>query len=136
MFVRPRAQLRHAYTMVGTGILAITLVGVIGQLTTSRVLNQLDVLYRIDPEVMVQARNQILVGTGFMVLTGLISLFGIFAFSISLGHRFFGPLVPLNAQLDRMMAGDYSKRAGLRKGDELHELAAKINALAEKLEKK
>jgi len=48
-------------------------------------------------------------------------------------HRVAGPLVRINAVLQRMAAGDYSQHITLRKGDSMVELAEAINALSSSL---
>lgn len=73
--------------------------------------------------------------TILMLAVGMLSIFAVFAYVISLGHRFFGPIVPLSSHIDKLISGDYSARVKLRKGDELHELADKLNKLAAILEK-
>lgn len=48
-------------------------------------------------------------------------------------HKIAGPLVRILSVLRQMIAGDYSQRITLRKGDSLVELAEAMNALAESL---
>ena len=52
---------------------------------------------------------------------------------IRLSHRVAGPLVPIHAALARIANGQYDVRVKLRAGDELHELADAINAVAASL---
>ena len=49
---------------------------------------------------------------------------------VRLTHKVAGPLVRINAALQRMAQGDYSVHLTLRKGDSLVELADAVNALA------
>ncbi len=65
---------------------------------------------------------------GYTILTLLLS--------ISLTHRIYGPLVSIHKFIDELSEGQYQKRVTIRKKDELKMLAAKLNSLAEKLEKK
>jgi HAMP domain-containing protein len=68
---------------------------------------------------------------GQLIIWAVLLVFGALA-----THRFFGPIIPLVRQLERLERGDYSGRVHLRKGDELEEIAGALNALSERLEKK
>jgi methyl-accepting chemotaxis protein len=54
--------------------------------------------------------------------------------SIIFTHRLVGPAVAFNRQLNALLAGDYTSRVNLRKGDSFRDIAEKLNRLAEKLE--
>lgn len=66
---------------------------------------------------------------GFLVLTlpGL-SLVILWC-ALVISHRFAGPIERLEADLDRMLAGETSHRIRLRKKDDLKGVADRINAL-------
>lgn len=51
-------------------------------------------------------------------------------------HRIFGPMVKINRQVDHLFNGEYGSRIQLRKYDEFHDLAERLNKLAAKLEEK
>ncbi len=57
-------------------------------------------------------------------------------FGLMIGHRFYGPQVPLTRHLKQLAEGKYSSRVELRPGDELMQLMLKQNELAIELEKK
>lgn len=68
---------------------------------------------------------------------GVILTSGIcFFFIVVMTHRFFGPLVPIIAHIERLKQGQFDSRVNLRPKDELHELSLSLNELAEELEKK
>jgi len=136
MFVNPKAQMRQAYLIGFSATMAMSVLGILSTITKSGILKELELLYRMDTDTLDKIRQTMNLGTAYMMIVGLISVFGIFAYTISLGHRFFGPVIPLKAQIDKMIQGDFSARVNLRKGDELHELAHKLNELAASLEKK
>lgn len=50
-------------------------------------------------------------------------------------HRIFGPMVQIHYQLDRFLQGNYSERINLRKKDEFHSIAEKLNQLGDSLAK-
>lgn len=49
-------------------------------------------------------------------------------------HAIFGPMIPLERHVGKLLEGDYSSRVNLRRSDEFKKLAAELNRLAEKLE--
>jgi HAMP domain-containing protein len=49
-------------------------------------------------------------------------------------HAIFGPKVPLERHVTKLIEGDFSSRVHLRRSDEFKKLAADLNRLAEKLE--
>jgi hypothetical protein len=51
-------------------------------------------------------------------------------------HKIYGPLVGIERFVDQIADGDYRRRVIVRRGDDLVRLAAKLNAMAESLEKK
>ena len=57
----------------------------------------------------------------FLILTVLSSL--------TYTHKIYGPLVAINRFLDEMLANETPKPLVLRDGDQLHDLAEKLNAL-------
>ena len=63
-------------------------------------------------------------------------LFVIVAFSIVFSHRIAGPLYRIEKTLDDFIAGKEVEPIRLRRGDELKELASKINQVIEKNKKK
>jgi signal transduction histidine kinase len=50
-------------------------------------------------------------------------------------YKFYGPLISINRFVDDLIEGKSPNRLVLRDGDELQELASKLNVLAEKLNK-
>jgi HAMP domain-containing protein len=71
-----------------------------------------------------------MIATWGSALLGLVCFFSWVVFS----HRIFGPTIALRRHIKKLKNGDYSSRAHLRAGDELHDLADELNELAETLE--
>ncbi len=63
------------------------------------------------------------------IMAGLAGLHAIFY-----SHRLVGPVYRFERMLDALIAGDYSMRIRIRKRDELREMEALLNRLAETLE--
>jgi hypothetical protein len=55
-------------------------------------------------------------------------------FSIRYTHAIYGPLVSINRFLDELLAGKSPQSITLRESDQLQDLAAKLNRVAERLE--
>jgi HAMP domain-containing protein len=73
------------------------------------------------------------------VRIGLMFLFyisALFTVVFRLTHRYYGPLVSIERFLDQFAAGHYHLRAKIRDKDELHDLVAKLNHMAEELERR
>jgi len=60
----------------------------------------------------------------------------LFTIVFRLTHRYYGPLVSIERFVGEVSRGEYDKRVTIRNRDELQRLAAKLNAMAETLEKK
>jgi len=57
------------------------------------------------------------------------------ALAVRYSHRFAGPIYRISTDIRRALAGEDDVRIKLRKNDELRELASRINALLEALER-
>jgi len=76
-------------------------------------------------------RNAIIIGVVFVAYLG--ALMGVI---FRLTHRYYGPLVSIERFVDNITAGNYDKRAKIRDKDELQRLVAKLNLMAEALERR
>lgn len=65
-------------------------------------------------------------------LLGLGAMF----FALRLTHRFLGPQVPMQRHIRALIDGNYDSACHLRQGDELQELSASLNELAEALQRR
>jgi methyl-accepting chemotaxis protein len=66
---------------------------------------------------------------------GIVCLgFATYALWVFYSHAIFGPKVPLERHVGKLIEGDFSSRIHLRRTDEFKKLAADLNRLAEKLE--
>ena len=54
--------------------------------------------------------------------------------SVRYTHQFYGPMVSIQRFLDQMLADEKPSSIALRKGDQLQELVARLNSIAQKLE--
>jgi methyl-accepting chemotaxis protein len=70
----------------------------------------------------------------WLLLAIVIFLIVNIAISIFFTHKLIGPTVAFSRQLNSLIAGDYSTRVNLRKGDSFLDIAEKLNQLSEKLQ--
>jgi len=75
--------------------------------------------------------NAIRIGLIFVLF-----MVALFAIVFRLTHRYYGPLVSIERFVDEFAAGDYRKRCKIREKDELHGLVAKLNHMAEQIERR
>lgn len=135
IWVRPRMQLMlcsllsFGFLLQG-GLLLVVLQNFnryVGELAaTSQVDQQSLALYAGDIVPLIRIA---IISSAFFALVGL-------AVGIVLGHRIFGPMVPIRAHVKRLIAGNYKERVRTRSGDEFTELVLDLNVLAEMLETK
>lgn len=71
-----------------------------------------------------------------LTLLCLVFVAVLFTVVFKMTHKFYGPLIGIERFIDHVTLGDYSKRVGIRRGDELQRLVGKLNLMAETLEKK
>ncbi len=60
----------------------------------------------------------------------------LFTIIFSVTHRFYGPMVSIERFVDSIIEGNYEHRIAVRKRDELNRIVAKLNLMAETLEKR
>ena len=72
--------------------------------------------------------------TWWLVIAIAVFLILNIAISVFFTHKLIGPTVAFSRHLNGLIAGDYSVRVILRKGDSFADIAEKLNKLAEKLE--
>ena len=70
---------------------------------------------------------------GFVFVAYLVVLFGVV---FRLTHRYYGPLVSVERFVNDITEGRYNKRATIRTNDELQRLVARLNRMAETLERR
>ena len=83
---------------------------------------------------MIEAQDRIQIG---LVATGsLVFLVGVFLVSILETHRTAGAAFKISRSLDRLREGRLDTRLRLRRGDNLQEIAASVNAMAGALQER
>ena len=86
------------------------------------------IIYNIAP---VLSKINLILLLGLPVISILMLLWGLI-----ISHRIAGPVYRLEQELDKILKGDFSRRIGFRKKDELASVAQGINKVLDKIEGK
>lgn len=136
LVVRPREQFRYAFLIIGTSVIVQAGIVLLFMHAIQIQLGEIFSAYRISPEagaVIIHSIVYLLVIT-FVASLGCALL--AMAAGLKLSHRIFGPLVPINRQIEALVAGNYAARITLRDKDDLNEIRDGLNLLATTLEKR
>lgn len=89
------------------------------------------------PEAVASTLIPVVQRINYIMFIGLLPL-GVlfFIWGVILSHRFCGPLERIEADLDKLLEGNYSVRFKVRKNDDIHTIVAKLNKLLDNLNKK
>lgn len=89
------------------------------------------------PEAVASTLIPVVQRINYIMFIGLLPL-GVlfFIWGVILSHRFCGPLERIEADLDKLLEGNYSVRFKVRKNDDIHSIVAKLNKLLDNLSKK
>ena len=99
--------------------------------TVQRVLRQAMIVAGADPELLSaavagQSQEFVLRAALIFPVLGL----GCMAIALRMSHRFLGPQISINRHIDALIDGDYASNCHIRRDDELHTVAGKLNDLA------
>ena len=86
------------------------------------------------PDAVAQHLFPVLKKINWILFIGLPLIFAvIFAYGVLISHRMAGPIYRLEEDLDKIAAGDFSRRVKFRTKDRMDSLAEKMNRVLEKL---
>lgn len=125
-FIKKKLQLRYVllvfFAMIVTALISV---GGAYYLIWQTIAAELAV-----PEIIAETLLPALTKVNIMLLIFLPSAFIVMILlSILVSHRIAGPIYRVEKDLDEIVKGDYSRRIKFRAGDDLQELAEKINKL-------
>jgi HAMP domain-containing protein len=136
ILVKPREQLRYAFIFFGGGLSVMAIYIIMFLYYLNVTISNLSATYSISAEVQGTISTALLTASIATVVFAATLTLIMFAAGIALGHRIFGPSVPMLKLVQDLRKGDYSARGHLRKRDEFQDLMEELNALAATLEKK
>jgi methyl-accepting chemotaxis protein len=132
LLVRPKVQLKLCLLLSAGFTIILGLIVFVMQ-NFSQYLNTLLSTNQIDTQTVILITSHLYY---YLKLTaGIAGVFAVLGLAIGLWltHRIFGPVIQISQHISKLIAGDYNSRIHLRSGDELKDLAASLNVLAEKL---
>lgn len=134
ILIKPRQQLRYAAILFagGAALLALYMIVLLTSLVST--LSAAARQYDLPPEFLHTVTGSLGTSVILIAAVGLVLTVGMLALGVSMSHRIFGPMVPLQRLVGELQKGNYSARGHLRRNDEFQELMADLNALAEKLQ--
>lgn len=139
LVIEPLKQLKlGTYIIALSVIFAVIIAAVFVFVFIEQYQHVMELFKVVNPEAKYQmltndifSKNAIRLG---LILLGFIGLTLFTVFSVT--HKYYGPIVAINRFVKAISEGDYSQRVVLRKQDELQDLAAKLNHMAESIEKR
>lgn len=139
IWIEPFKQIKFGLYMIGISLFFIATSGYLFWHAFDDQYQQLISIFNVvDPNELWELRLNDVFKINAIRIAIFFALFfvGIFYIVFFLTHRYYGPLVSIERFLDHMIAGKYESRVSIRSKDELQSLVAKLNQLAENLEKK
>lgn len=131
---KPRQQLKYASIFLGIGIVGLGLILSVFLTMMTQTVETLGLMYAIDRDITEMIRQSLdsalymtVAVAGTMALVALLLI-------IWIGHRIFGPVIPIKRQIEELKKGNYAARGALRKHDEFTDVMDALNELAEHLE--
>lgn len=125
--IRPKLQLKLVFSFMGMTLLAMMLQFMIFLKTITNIASALpadhDVLMESVPEIVVQSLL-----LSFLVVVPLVFLVGVL-----MTFRIAGPIYRFESWCKQLLRGEDPGACALRKGDELNELCALLNQVAQPL---
>lgn len=130
-FPQFKAQTRYALLNVGVTLIFVT----IGQILLVQKISDASVeAMQVTEEMHGDWVTSLLqYTTTSSLLISVVTIIVSYLFTIGLTFRFYGPLVAIRRQVDKLIEGNYSDRVKLRQYDEMQDLATSLNKLADKL---
>jgi HAMP domain-containing protein len=133
LIVRPNEQLKWAVSVTGASVVITGVLLIVVGLSFKSLVDRWKEMGDVDPELAAVLNNSLMPGLlemiGALVLVAALMVILL----IKTSHRYYGPLVPIQRHIENLIKGNYDTRIHLRKGDELTELSASLNKLAETL---
>jgi signal transduction histidine kinase len=96
------------------------------------------IFHVVDPNLQWELVTNDVFYTNAVRVGAILALFIVVMFTVvfRLTHRYYGPVVSIERFVDQLTQGDYQVRCKIREKDELQSLVAKLNVMAESIEKR
>ena len=137
--IEPFKQIKFGLYMIGVSSAFVVFTGFLFVLSfTQQYEHVMGIFEVVDPSLKwelvtndVFISNGIRIGVSFAVYIGLM-----LTIVFQLTHRYYGPIVSINRFISEIKEGNYKARCTIRSKDELQDLVANLNEMAEQLEQR
>ncbi len=139
LIIEPFKQVKFGLYVIGISVAFVILCAAMFVAAfTDQYQHVMDIFNVVDPSLKWElVTNDIFYANAVRIgLMFLLYISVLFVVVFRLTHRYYGPLVSIERFLDQFAAGHYYLRAKIRDKDELHDLVAKLNHVAEELERR
>ena len=139
LIIEPFKQVKFGLYVIGISVAFVVLCAAMFVAAfTDQYQHVMDIFNVVDPSLKWElVTNDIFYANAMRIgLMFMLYITVLFVVVFRLTHRYYGPLVSIERFLDQFAAGHYHLRAKIRDKDELHDLVAKLNHVAEELERR
>lgn len=139
MVIEPFKQIRFGLYVIGISLAFVAICAYMFVTAfTEQYQHVMGIFNVVDPKLKWELVTNDVFYTNAVRIGGLFVTFIVIVFAVvfRLTHRYYGPLVSIERFVDDIARGDYSRRCKIREKDELHGLVAKLNNMAEELERR
>lgn len=135
MWVYPKAQLILC-ALLSLGFIVLGLLQLVILRSIDLQIGALAQAYHMEPEILNMLSSDLVQPLKIATIISFVLAACGLGVGFILGHRIYGPMVPIRAHVKKLIDGEYKARVRVRAGDEFKELVQDLNVLAEMLDTK
>ncbi len=139
LVIEPFKQVKFGLYVIGISVAFVVVTAMMFVAAfTDQYQHVMDIFNVVDPSLKWELVTNDIFYTNAVRIGFIFGLYIVTLFTVvfRLTHRYYGPLVSIERFLDQFAEGHYHLRAKIRDKDELHDLVAKLNHVAEELERR
>ncbi|MCX6106511.1 MAG: hypothetical protein NTY08_11845 [Proteobacteria bacterium] len=137
--IEPFKQIKFGLYVIGISIAFVGVCAFMFVLAFNEQYNHvMGIFHVVDPNLQWELVTNDVFYTNAVRVGAILALFIVVMFTVvfRLTHRYYGPVVSIERFVDQLTQGDYQVRCKIREKDELQSLVAKLNVMAEAIEKR
>ena len=137
--IEPFKQIKFGLYVIGISIAFVGVCAFMFVLAFNEQYNHvMGIFHVVDPNLQWELVTNYVFYTNAVRVGAILALFIVVMFTVvfRLTHRYYGPVVSIERFVDQLTQGDYQVRCKIREKDELQSLVAKLNVMAESIEKR
>ena len=137
--IEPFKQIKFGLYVIGISIAFVGVCAFMFVLAFNEQYNHvMGIFHVVDPNLQWELVTNDVFYTNAVRVGAILALFIVVMFTVvfRLTHRYYGPVVSIERFVDQLTQGDYQVRCKIREKDELQSLVAKLNVMAESIEKR